>query len=68
MGIKIGPTSSDCVRVVALLHAKCLEECLVCDEGYVSISSFVIITIVGVKYEQAKTFHSIYFMLEANYY
>ena len=65
MGMKTGPTSLDCVRIAALLHAKWLEHCLVCNEGDIRISSFIIIAVVGIKHEQAKTSHSIYFILEA---
>ena len=65
MGINIGPTSLDCVRIVELWHAKCLEQCLVYNEVSISASSFVIIAIVRIKYQQAKTSHTVYFMLEA---
>ena len=69
MGIKIGPASLDCVRIVELLHEQlrtlCLEQCLVYNEVCISVSSFVIIAVVRIKYQQAKTSPSVYFMLEA---
>lgn len=69
MGIKIVPTSLDCVRIIVLLPGKCLEQCLVCNKSYVSVNSFVIIAIAFInkerKYEQATTSHRLHFMLEA---
>lgn len=67
IGIKIVPTSSEYIKVIVLLHAKCLEQCLVYNEGFISNLPLSLLFFINkvIKYEEGKTSHSIHFVLQA---